>query len=108
MSGNNREPNSSDALFIPKEWYGHEAAVKEDERGYEEEAITAAAYDKHVEKKLRQVVRRDPPEMSREEFDKLRQYIEAEHHLQSISVRRAIGRGARQLRKKHDIKRIVD
>ncbi len=107
MSVHNPESNPSGPLFVPKEWYGHEAAAEEDQRAYEE-AITAAAYDNHVEKKLGLVIRSDPPEMSRGEFDKLRRYIEAEYQLQGINVRRAIGRGARQLREKQGIKRIAD
>lgn len=110
MADSNIKPGTPEQLFVPQEWIkaGHELAAQKDEEMYEEEIVAAAAYDEQVEKVLELVIRRYPPTMSREEFDKLRRYIETEHRLEGISVRRAIGRGARQLRQKLDIKTVVD
>jgi len=86
--------------------YGHELAAQEDEAVFEDEVVAAAAYDEQVERVLYPVIRRNPPKMSRAELDELKKYIETEHQLRGISIRRAISRGARQLRAKHNLKRI--
>lgn len=108
MSTNNPESSRSDLLYIPREWCEHKVTAEEDATGLEEEVITTAAYDEQVEEVLKPIIHRDPPEMSREEFDALSQYIETEYRLQGITIRRAIAKSSRQLRKKHDVKRIVD
>jgi len=108
MPANNLAPEASDQLYVPIEWtmYGHELAAQEDEAVFEDEVVAAAAYDEQVERVLYPVIRRNPPKMSRAELDELKKYIETEHQLRGISIRRAISRGARQLRAKHNLKRI--
>lgn len=92
-----------DVVFL-----GHEIAAQQDAMMYEEELVSAVAYDEAVEKLLLPVARRKPPQMTKPELHRIKTFIETEFLLEGESVMRAIARGTRQVKRQLGITEITD